>query len=300
MKEIELSHAYLIMAHNNIYILNTIIEMLDFDNNDIYIHIDKKSKIDLNKINTNTNFSKVYFINSLDVRWGHFTQVQCEIDLLKAALKNGYDYYHLLSGADLPIKNHEYINRFFCRYNGREFIHFDSKTIKKDFDERVRYYYFFQRYIKCFKSKYINILFAFLNKCAVKVQKILKINRNRNVKVQKGANWFSITHELANYVVQNERWIRKTFKYTANPDELFLQSLIANTKYEDRLYNTSYDNSCDLNQRYVDWNRGHPYIWRNYDFEELMASKCIFARKFDENVDIEIVKKIQHKLEEKW
>lgn len=35
-------HAYLIMAHNNFYILEKLLRLLDDSRNDIYVHIDKK------------------------------------------------------------------------------------------------------------------------------------------------------------------------------------------------------------------------------------------------------------------
>ena len=34
-------HAYLIMAHNNFYILEKLLHLLDDPRNDIYVHIDK-------------------------------------------------------------------------------------------------------------------------------------------------------------------------------------------------------------------------------------------------------------------
>ena len=37
-------HAYLIIAHNNFYILKKLIALIDDERNDIYIHIDKKTK----------------------------------------------------------------------------------------------------------------------------------------------------------------------------------------------------------------------------------------------------------------
>ena len=37
-------HAYLIVAHNNFYILERLVKLLDYEFNDIYIHIDKKVK----------------------------------------------------------------------------------------------------------------------------------------------------------------------------------------------------------------------------------------------------------------
>ena len=46
-------HAYLIIAHNNFYILKKLIALIDDERNDIYIHVDKKTK----------NFKKDDFIN---------------------------------------------------------------------------------------------------------------------------------------------------------------------------------------------------------------------------------------------
>lgn len=37
--------AYLIMAHNEPYVLEKLIRMLDYPDNDIYIHIDEKSQL---------------------------------------------------------------------------------------------------------------------------------------------------------------------------------------------------------------------------------------------------------------
>ena len=46
-------HAYLIVAHNNFYILEKLIRLIDDTRNDIYLHIDKKTK----------NFDFEYFKN---------------------------------------------------------------------------------------------------------------------------------------------------------------------------------------------------------------------------------------------
>ena len=54
----------------------------------------------------------------VDVRWGDFSQVECELALFKAVVKNGYDYYHLLSGVDLPIKSAQYLVDFFEKLIG--------------------------------------------------------------------------------------------------------------------------------------------------------------------------------------
>lgn len=42
----------------------------------------------------------------------------------------------------------------------------------------------------------------------------------------------------------------------------------------------------------IDWTKGNPYIFRSADFEQLMSSDRMFARKFDEKVDFDIVERI--------
>ena len=53
-------HAYLIMAHSDWNMLNTLLELIDDKRNDIYIHIDKKSTFDLHNIYS-TKYSKYYW-----------------------------------------------------------------------------------------------------------------------------------------------------------------------------------------------------------------------------------------------
>ena len=49
------------------------------------------------------------------------------------------------------------------------------------------------------------------------------------------------------------------------------------------------ENIINNSLRYIDWKRGNPYVFTLYDYEELINTKCLFARKFDEKISIEIV-----------
>ena len=44
--------------------------------------------------------------------------------------------------------------------------------------------------------------------------------------------------------------------------------------------------------RHIDWNRGYPYVFRDGDYEELKSVEALFARKFDLNVDQNIIERI--------
>lgn len=45
-----MKHAYLIIAHSNLKQLHKLLLLLDDPRNDIYIHLDLKSKLDIKKI----------------------------------------------------------------------------------------------------------------------------------------------------------------------------------------------------------------------------------------------------------
>ncbi len=63
-------HAYLIMAHNQPEHLRKLLDVLDNERNDIFIHLDKKSSIDSQSLLDICQKSKMYFTNRLNVYWG--------------------------------------------------------------------------------------------------------------------------------------------------------------------------------------------------------------------------------------
>jgi hypothetical protein len=230
-------------------------------------------------------FSKIYHTQRTDVTWGGYSLVNAELLLLKAALNvGGYDYYHLISGADLPIKSQDEIHAFFEQYQGKEFVGFDNDKFK--YSVRVHYWHLFQDYLG---RPTEHPILGKINTVFIYFQRILGLKRNRNIEFQKGTQWFSITEELANYLVSQEMWIKKVFKYTFVPDEVFVQTIVYNSEFRRALYNVNYNNSMHSTMRLIDWNRGNPYTWRLSDMEEIKHSDLLFARKFDELVDAGII-----------
>lgn len=72
-------HAYLIIAHNDPYCFHKLISLLDDKRNDIYVHIDKKSDINLFN-NVKVKYSNIYFTNRIDVQWGFILSNKNRID----------------------------------------------------------------------------------------------------------------------------------------------------------------------------------------------------------------------------
>jgi hypothetical protein len=295
-------HAYLIMAHSNFEYLKKLMESLDDPRNDIFVHIDKKAKFtDFDYLKKEIQFSSVYDIKQLDVKWGAYSGILCEIDLLKAATDTSkYDYYHLLSGSDLVIKSQDEIHHFFDQHKGCEFVAFDEQQIDANYLDRIKYYYIFQDvYGRNRKNIFLIGLYA-LDKVLLSIQKLLKINRIKEVDIefQKGTNWFSITHDFAKHVIQKEKWIYETFQYSLSGDELFLQTILINSRFRVNLCEPK-ELSKNLNMRLIDWTRGKPYTWRIEDYDILINSNMFYARKIDPMVDNEIIKLVKRKIIEK-
>lgn len=294
-----MKHACLIMIHNNYEQVRYLLELLDSYDNDLYIHVDLKSRFedeDKSFLIRNVRKSKIYFVQRISVSWGGFSQIRAEQILLSEAVKKYHDYYHLLSGADLPLKPWKEIDEFFLFNKGKEFVHFMKPDTVKDLQKRSQYYWIFQEYIgdpkKIKQSGNVKKIALFgIQRCFVLLQKFFGINRRKEYLFSCGANWFSITNEFANYVVSKEKWIENTFANTLCCDEVFLQTLIVNSPFRENTYRHGEAATWqEANQRMVDWGRGRPYIFRKKDYDELVNYPYCFARKFDWQVDKDIIK----------
>ena len=279
-------HAYLIMAHNDWDLLSKLFRCLDDKRNSLFVHIDKKSEFNPNLVFKPKN-AECVFINRRKVSWGGYSQIAVELDLLSAALEAGtFDYYHLISVQDLPLKGQDYIHTFFEQNAGKNFILFDANAKKNHLvEERFQQYHFLQNSI----GRNSGLWIAFLERVerlSISIQKSLKVNRISKYphKVYKGGNWFSITHEMASYVVSRKNDIKKWFNYSLCADELFLQTVAM----ESPLRETIIDDSL----REIDWERGKPYTYRSDDYELLMSSHNLFARKFSSDIDKNIIEMV--------
>lgn len=298
-------HAYLIMAHSQFRQVAKLVRLIDDEDNDIYLHIDKKvsdAHIIFNDIiKPAVNKSHIYFVPQNNVNWGAYSLVKTEIDLLKASLPKEYQYYHLLSGADLPLKSQKYIHRFFSENQGKEFVQLGTKEYIERIQQRVRYYWIFQEKLGTGRQ---NVIYKVLNRLrygVVLLQSFFKVDRRKNNEDEfkcyyAGAQWFSITHDFAKYVVSKEKEIEKVFYQTLCCDEVFLQTILMNSRFKDSIYHKEFDGSSMAIMRKIDWERGGPYVWTEKDFNELINSDCLFARKFDEKLDSKIIELLYERI----
>ena len=110
-----------------------------------------------------------------------------------------------------------------------------------------------------------------------------------NVVFYKGANWFSITDALTQYIIEKKDWIKEVFRYARCGDEMFLQTLVMNSKFKNSLIKNNFCDNYSTIQYCIDWHRGSPYVFKKEDVSLLIDSNMCFARKFDMNIDDQIV-----------
>lgn len=278
--------AYLIMAHDNEEQLRTLIDLLDYPENDIYLHIDKKSSIKKAQFETKNAKLKVY--TRFSVYYADLSQTKCQMFLLGEAIKEYHDYYHLISGHDLPIKSHDQIQDFFRENKGKQFIHFEGDDYCMK--EKCRYYHFLAPII----SRCTN---AFIRNKIWRIENgILAFQKKKGVTrlFYCGANWYSITHEFAKEFCFYSKEIIRKVRWTMSSDEYVLQTFyrtMAKGQYE-LFAETKESGDYHGAAREIDWYRGSPYVWRNEDYNQLVKSERMFARKFDQRVDAQIIKRI--------
>lgn len=274
-------HAYLIMAHNEIQQLYLLLQCLDFENNDIYIHIDKKVKnVDFDQLKAQVVHSKIFFIDRINVHWGHASIVKCELNLLKAAYKNGpYHYYHLTSGVDLPLKPQQEIHEMLKDGDIEYIAAHENGEYKDYFLKKIDLYYPLIGLVGRGGYQGRNKKERLLIKLGEyqwrfeewQIKHNISRTRNKNVIYYKGDQWFSITNELVEYILKNERSILKRYKLTNAPDEIFLPTLAMNSDFKEKVSGTT--------MRHVDWTRGFPYEFKLDDLKELKETDDWFARK---------------------
>lgn len=271
--------AHLILAHKNPDQLKRLITALKHPSFDFYIHVDKKS--DEQPFRNILQQKDVFFINKrTKIYWGDWGTIQATLNGFQTILPKGYDYINVISAQDFPIKSPEYIYKYFYEHQGTEFITCDF--IEGDWSEvasRISDYHL------------INWRIPGKHRLEKIVTKILPPRVFPfNYKIVGRANWFSLTNNAVQYILQflkaHPQMIRY-FKYCWGADEFIFSTILYNSHFEEKIKN---------NLVYVEFDKqniGHPKIITSADIDKLMESDKLFARKFDMDTDPAVFDKIE-------
>lgn len=273
-------------------------KLIDYLSNDfdVYIHLDKKSKIDVKEFES----SNVKYICKYKVYWGSFNQIMATLELFRIANSQKYDRYCFISGNDIPLMNNQEIKKFF-ENDTHEYFSYEILP-KSDWDgnggfDRIDFFHPNMQsrgkvnLVTKFFSKLINKINL---KLVIPALKVCGIKRKKDeISFYGGPNWMDLTgtcvSQIISFIDSNPNYV-KMFKYTRCADEVFFQTLILNYVKNVHLSNKLL--------RYIDWSSGpeYPRVLRITDYTKMKDSSCLFARKVDDRIDNEIINQIYSEL----
>jgi hypothetical protein len=265
---------YLIQAHKNLHQLNRLIALLSSSNSKIFIHLDRKWKLDLSCINSAAIIVKA----RVDVKWGEWSQVEASIVSLKQIELEIPKYNHVvfLSGQDFPLYPSEYIQK--CLKPSTDYIH--HQEISENSWACQSRFESFHYHGNSVIHKYA---YTFLNKLGVRRKLPLKL------KAFGGSSWWCLTQStiksILNYIENNSR-LNNFFQTTLCSDEFFFQTLVCNLKLSSSIENN--------NLRFIKFieDKSNPEILTLRDLDHILTSDALFARKMDPELSNELMKAI--------
>lgn len=269
---------FLIAAHKNYNQTIRLINRLkkDFD---LYVHIDKKSSLKIE------SFDNVKIYKKFKVHHGGFSQIIATLFLMEEASKNDYDRYIFISAQDVPLKNNFEIKNFF-ENNDKEYLSYqnikDNEGLYKEMSFRLNAY---------------NLGFWYRKLLSRKIREIISnipfIKRQTPENIYYGSQWWNLTKNAVSYILkfvkENQNYLER-FKYTWGSDEFFFQSILLQSDLKDKC-----ENDC---LRYLIWQGGAPIVFKSNDYDNFIRGGVnLFARKFDEKIDNDIIDKLYKDIE---
>ncbi|MEH1824040.1 MAG: beta-1,6-N-acetylglucosaminyltransferase [Nostoc sp.] len=285
---------FILLTHRNTLQIYRLINKLNrmFNYPVIVCHHDF-SKCDLS---VNTLSKNVLLVRPhLQTEWASFALVEATVQALKLMYEvpDPPDWFVLLSGADYPIKTANQIlddlnSNSYDAYIQHEKITYE--TYKYDLRPSILWQKnSYQRYCtKSFSFNYAKKYLVNLNLEICFEHPLLTkpfLPFSKKLACFSGSQWFCANSKAAKYIID--------FHSQKNALTLYYSKL----KYADESYfQTILANAPDLKlkndrRRYIDWSDGgsHPKTLLMEDLPNLLASSAHFARKFDIDIDSNIL-----------
>ena len=312
--------AYIVLAHKYPEQLKRLIIKLDNEETSFFIHIDKKTsnKVYNQIVSSLSHLPNVYFLNRYKCYWGGFGLVKATIQGIKEIFDRNisFDWLILLSGQDYPLKTNSQIKKALEKNEGKLFLtHYDylippDKKWPTSGSDRIDYWHFclsnYVRFVfpakltansylryKILKRPWLQFI-SFLYSCLFFWLPLKKRKFPEGFKPFIGSQFWCLSRDCVEYIhvfVQQNPDFINFFMYVDIPDEMFFQTVVLNSPFKERVVND--------NLFCIDWdniNQTYPKVFVKTDFDRLISSSKLFARKFDMIRDVDILNLLDQKL----
>ena len=297
---------YLILAHKNPLQLSRMIERLDDGASKFFIHLDAKTPIE--SFTACLEGAHICFIEPRErCVWGDFSIVRATIHLMEAASKE-QGVFILMSGQDYPIQSQGYINAFLESNKGFDFIEIEpleEKWKPKMVKDKLEHYHIlhseerghsncYAPFAHCSVFQKVRTLTHLLKgRLSMKNFRLLCSLPKRVAPFERqyaGSQFWAFSertfYAVLNYIREHKAALEGYYKYTSSSDEIYFHSVLMNL--------VAKDSTIKLKDpiTYVNYFRKNN-VFITEDFEKLSSAKGkLFARKFDTDIDIEILNKL--------
>lgn len=266
--------AYLILVHRYPNQFKRLFKSIYHPDNHYLIHVDKRSGVDLQTEIQNflADFSNATLLKSEKAIWGGYSLVDAELRGIKELLNMGkqWKFFINLSAQDFPLKSQDYIHNFLSNNIGKDFLKvLNQVKARPDTMHRV------EEYVTESDNEIIS-------------EPIMKRPFLRGVTPYIGNQWMILSRQFCEFVTYSPEVDRfkEFYRNTLIADEGFFQTVIMNTSYKSVIVNDD--------KRTIDWIpmgtiKLRPRDFTIQDANFLMSNQDLFARKFDETIDSDIL-----------
>jgi alr4323 protein len=297
---------YLILAHKNPLQLGRMIERLDDGASKFFIHLDAKTPIE--PFAACLEGAHIRFIEPRErCVWGDFSIVRATIHLMEAASKE-QGVFILMSGQDYPIQSQGYINAFLESNKEFDFIEIEpleEKWKPKMVKDKLEHYHIlhseergnsncYAPFAHCSVFQKLRTLTHLLKgRLSRKNFKLLCSLPKRVAPFERqyaGSQFWAFSertfYAVLHYIREHKAALEEYYKYTSSPDEIYFHSVLMDL--------VAKDSTIKLKDpiTYVNYFRKNN-VFITEDFDKITSAKGkLFARKFDTDIDIEILNKL--------
>jgi hypothetical protein len=271
--------AYLIRAHYAPAQLGRLVDRLDSENAAFFIHISARTSGGTHSKMQQAvgERANVQWVERVATYYAGFSLVQSTIVGLQAiAAAEPTSHTVILSGQDYPARPTPEIEQFFQQQPGKSFVeHFVLPVADKWPGEhggldRIRYRYF-ERIN--YKTRTLRL-------------PILRRRFPPGLQPYGGGAWCALSHDAVRYItsfVDQKPDVVRFFRHVKIPDEIFMHTVLLNSPLRDTVVGNDV--------HYIDWSHGgaHPKTLGTEDYDRILESGKLFARKFDVRYDSTIL-----------
>lgn len=305
--------AFLLLVHKNKEQVERLINKLQHENIDIFVHVDKKCPFNPEDLTVPDN---VYFTQQrIDAGLFEFSLVDAELELIRTAKKHGsYKYYVLMSGQCYPLQNIGTIYKILEDSYPKPFIDIISPKETNYVPKVFKHVWILKRFKlttysflkKHFSYRMYRIL-RYIPGGIVYVVSMIKefFCKSPNARLTKlgylncaGAQWWILPDHVIDLMLQEckNKEFCKAISDAFGCDETFFQTAMMKHKNECGLVLDEQGHYLEKRWYHV-FDGGHPIILRKEDFNKLCQTEMLFARKFDITIDSEILDLLDKKTE---